>query len=45
MNKDRGATILLPTTMADSLSQLIGQKAGRGSAAAPPAPEAPGTAL
>ncbi len=44
MNKDRGATILLPTTMADSLSQLIAQKPGGGSPAGPPAPEAPGTA-
>ena len=45
MNKDRGATILLPTTMADSLSQLIGQKASRGAAADPTASEAPETGL
>ena len=38
MNKDRGATILMPTSMADSLSQLIGQKPA---GPAPQAPQAP----
>ncbi len=45
MNKDRGATILLPTTMADSLSQLIGHKPGGGAGGDPPAPQPQGTPL
>ena len=45
MNKDRGATILLPTSMADSMARMVAPSvaimAAQASASSPPAPSPP----